>query len=318
MNTPGALVSIDSIREAAQQIKGIAVRTPLLESPWPELWLKPETLQPMGAFKIRGAVTAIARLTPEQQSRGILAHSSGNHAQAVAYAARRLGIEAHIVIPDNAPARKIEATRGYGATVELVPLTERFSRPAELQAQTGKAMIPPFDHPDIIAGQGTVGLEIAEDAPDVDVVLVPVSGGGLISGISTAVAALLPNAKVIGVEPELAGDAAESFRTGVRQAWSPHDTARTMADGLRTFSVGELPWAHIQAYVHDIITVTEDEIAEATRQLMIDARLLAEPSGAVSAAAFFFHREQLPPGKTVAVVSGGNIDPAVLRALLAS
>ena len=313
-----ALVSIESIRKAAAEIRGIAVRTPLLESPWPELWLKPETLQPMGAFKIRGAATAIARLSDDERAKGILAHSSGNHAQAVAYAARRFGIDAHIVIPDNAPARKIDATRGYGATVELVPLTERFSRPLELQAATGKAMIPPFDHPDVIAGQGTIGLEIAEDAPNVAVVLVPVSGGGLISGISAAIAALLPNAKVVGVEPELAGDAAASFRSGVKQAWSPHDTARTMADGLRTFSVGDLPWAHIQAFVHDIITVTEDEIAEATRRLLLDARLLAEPSGAVSTAAFLFHRDQLPPGKTVAIVSGGNIDPSVLRKLLAS
>lgn len=310
------LVDLDSIRDAARRIDGIAVRTPLLESPWPDLWLKPETLQPMGAFKIRGAVTAISRLTPAERARGILAHSSGNHAQAVAYAARRLGIDAHIVIPDNAPARKIDATRGYGATVELVPLTERFSRPEQLQRETGKAMIPPFDSLDVISGQGTVGLEIAEDAPDVAVVLVPVSGGGLISGTAAAVAALLPNAVVIGVEPELAGDAAESFRTGVRQEWSPHDTARTMADGLRTFSVGHLAWPHIQAYVHDIITVTEDEIAESTRRLLLDGRLLAEPSGAVSAAGFFFHRDQLPPGKTVAVVSGGNIDPAVLRSLL--
>ncbi len=311
------LVDLDSLRDAARRIDGIAVRTPLLESPWPELWLKPETLQPMGAFKIRGAVTAISRLGAAERARGILAHSSGNHAQAVAYAARRLGIDAHIVIPDNAPARKIEATRGYGATVELVPLTERFSRPVELQALTGKAMIPPFDSLDVIAGQGTIGLEIAADAPDVAVVLVPVSGGGLIAGTAAAVAALLPNAVVIGVEPELAGDAAESFRTGVRQEWSPHDTARTMADGLRTFSVGHLTWPHIQAWVHDIITVTEAEIAEATRRLLIDGRLLAEPSGAVSAAAFFFHRHQLPPGRTVAVISGGNIDPAVLRSLLA-
>ena len=239
------LVDLASIRDAARRIEGIAVRTPLLESPWPDLWLKPETLQPMGAFKIRGAVTAISRLGAAERARGILAHSSGNHAQAVAYAARRLGIDAHIVIPDNAPARKIDATRGYGATVELVPLTERFSRPEELQRETGKAMIPPFDSLDVIAGQGTVGLEIAEDAPDVAVVLVPVSGGGLISGTAAAIAALLPNAVVIGVEPELAGDAAESFRTGVRQEWSPHDTARTMADGLRTFSVGHL---HLAAH----------------------------------------------------------------------
>ena len=189
--TDQTLVGIESIRQAADEIKGIAVRTPLLASPWPDLWLKPENLQPMGAFKIRGATTAIARLSPEQQARGILAHSSGNHAQAVAYAARRLGLDAYIVIPDNAPARKVEATRGYGATVELVPLTERFTRPAELQRETGKPMVPPFDSMDVIAGQGTVGLEIAEDMPDVDVVLVPVSGGGLISGVAAAIAALV-------------------------------------------------------------------------------------------------------------------------------
>ncbi len=311
------LVKIESIRQAAQEISGIAVRTPLIESPWPDLWLKPEMLQPVGAFKIRGAVTAISRLSDEAKAKGILAHSSGNHAQAVAYAARRLGIKAHIVIPDNAPQRKIEATRALGATVELVPLTERFSRPAQLQAETGKAMVPPFDDPNVIAGQGTIGLEIAEDAPDVAVILVPVSGGGLISGIAAAIAALLPDAVVIGVEPELAGDAAASFKSGERLEWSPHDTARTMADGLRTFSVGELPWEHIRTLVHDIITVTEDEIAEATRRLLLEARLLAEPSGAVTTAAFLFHRNELPPGKTVAVVSGGNIDPAVLKSLLA-
>jgi threonine dehydratase len=315
-STLGGLVTLDSIQRAAEQIRGVAVRTPLLESPWPGLWLKPENLQPMGAFKLRGAVTAIGRLSPEEQAKGILAHSSGNHAQAVAYAARRLGLNAYIVIPDNASPRKIAATRGYGATVELVPIGERFSRPEELQRETGKPMVAPFDNADVIAGQGTVGLEIAEDAPDVDVVLVPVSGGGLISGVATALHHLLPRARVIGVEPELAGDAAESFRTGQRVAWTPADTARTMADGLRTNSVGALPWRHIQAYVHDVITVTEDEIAEATRRLLLDARLVAEPSGAVSAAGYLFHRDQLPAGKTVAVVSGGNIDPDVLRGLL--
>ncbi len=311
------LVTIDEIRAAAVRIRGHAVRTPLLRSPWPDLWLKPESLQPVGAFKIRGAVNAIAALDPDVRARGVLAHSSGNHAQAVAYAARTFGVEAYIVIPDNAPARKIEATRALGATVELVPLAQRFSRPEQVQVETGKPMVPPFDHRDVIAGQGTIGLEIAEDAPDVDVVLVPVSGGGLISGIAAAVAALLPDAKVIGVEPELAGDAAESFRAGRRIAWRPQDTARTMADGLRTFSVGALPWEHIQAQVHDIITVTEDEIAASTRRLALEARLLAEPSGAVAVAAHLFHDAQLPPGKRVAIVSGGNIDPAVLRAVLA-
>jgi threonine dehydratase len=311
------LVSIEQIRDAARLIRPYAVRTPLLMSPWPGLWLKPENLQPIGAFKIRGAVTAISRLDPAVRARGVLAHSSGNHAQAVAYTARAFGIDAYIVIPDNAPARKVQATRDLGATVELVPVEERFSRPLELQRETGKAMIAPFDDADVISGQGTVGLEIAADLPEVTTVLVPVSGGGLISGVAAAVTALLPDAKVVGVEPELAGDAAESFRAGRRIPWTPAQTARTMADGLRTFSVGELPWQHICTQVHDIITVSEDEIADATRRLILQARLVAEPSGAVAAAAYLHHPDQLPGGRTVAVVSGGNIDPAVLRALLA-
>ena len=310
------LVTLERIEDAAELIRPYAVRTPLLASPWPGLWLKPENLQPIGAFKIRGAVTAIARLDPDVRAGGVLAHSSGNHAQAVAYAARAFGVDAHIVIPDNAPERKVRATRDLGASVELVPVEQRFSRPAELAEQTGKPMIPPFDHPDVISGQGTIGLEIAQDLPDVDVVLVPVSGGGLISGIAAALTALAPGAKVIGVEPELAGDAAESFRAGRRIPWTPERTARTMADGLRTFTVGELPWAHISSQVHDIMTVSEDEIADATRRLLLQARLVAEPSGAVAAAAFLYHRDRLPPGRTVAVVSGGNIDPAVLRHLL--
>jgi len=311
------LVTIEQILDAAELIRPHAVRTPLLESPWPGLWLKPENLQPIGAFKIRGAVTAISRLDPALRARGVLAHSSGNHAQAVAYTARAFGIDAHIVIPDNAPARKVQATRDLGATVELVPVEQRFSRPLELERETGKAMIAPFDNADVISGQGTVGLEIAADLPDVTTILVPVSGGGLISGVAAAVTALLPDAKVVGVEPELAGDAAESFRAGRRIPWTPAQTARTMADGLRTFSVGELPWQHISTQVHNIITVSEDEIADATRRLILQARLVAEPSGAVAAAAYLHHQDQLPGGKTVAIVSGGNIDPAVLRALLA-
>ncbi len=314
------LVSIDEIRDAAERIAGVAVRTPLLASPWPGIWLKPEGLQPIGAFKIRGAVTAMSRLTPEVRARGVLAHSSGNHAQAVAYAARAFGVHAHIVIPDNAPARKVEATRALGATVELVPVAERFSRPLELVAETGKALIPPFDDRNVIAGQGTIGLEIAEDVDlipgGITSVLVPVSGGGLISGIAAAIAVLLPDVKVIGVEPELAGDAAESFRAGEIRAWKHSDTARTIADGLRTFSVGMLPWEHIRTQVHDIITVTETEIVDATRRLLLEGRLVAEPAGAVATAGFLYHRDQLPAGNSVAIVSGGNIDPAVLRMVL--
>lgn len=312
------LVTLADIRDAAERIAGHAVRTPLLPSPWPGLWLKPEGLQPVGAFKIRGAMTAMSRLSPEVRARGVIAHSSGNHAQAVAYAARAFGVGAHIVIPDNAPARKIDATRALGATVELVPVERRFSRPAELAAQTGQAVIAPYDDADVISGQGTVGLEIVADATGLELgsVLVPVSGGGLISGVAAAMAALLPQVKVVGVEPELAGDAAQSFRAGERLSWAPADTARTIADGLRTFQVGELPWEHIRTQVHDIITVTEEEIIDATRRLALEARLVAEPSGAVSVAGFLHHRADLPAGNAVAVVSGGNIDPAVLRMVL--
>lgn len=338
------LVTIDEIRAAAGRIAGQAIRTPLLFAPWAtagtarsaggpagtahpaddrvparatELWLKPELLQPIGAFKIRGAVNAIAAMDPQQRARGVLAHSSGNHAQAVAYAARLFGVDAHIVIPDNAPPRKIAATEALGATVELVPLAQRFSRPLEIQAETGKPMVPPFDDRHVIAGQGTIGLEIAEDAPDVAAILVPVSGGGLISGIAAAAAALLPDTRVIGVEPELAGDATESFRTGIRADWEPERTARTIADGLRTHRIGELPWQHIQAQVHDMITVTEDEIRDATRLLVLNAHLAAEPSGAVATAAHLYHSGSLPAGKRISIVSGGNIDPAVLRDVLA-
>jgi threonine dehydratase len=331
------LVDLDEIHAAAERISGrnssgpgiagTAVRTPLMRSPWPGLWLKPEMLQPVGAFKIRGALNAIANLDPELRARGVLAHSSGNHAPAVAYAARAFGVDAYIVIPDNAPARKVDATRALGATVELVPVEQRFSRPEEIARETGKPLVAPFDDRDVIAGQGTIGLEIAEDvlacagrppwAEPPAAILVPVSGGGLISGNAAALAALLPGTAVIGVEPELAGDAAESFHTGRRGAWTPDRTTRTIADGLRSFSLGELPWRHISAQVADIITVTEQEILDATRMVALQARVVSEPSGAVGVAAHLFHSDQLPAGTRIAVASGGNIDPALLGRLLA-
>lgn len=311
-----ALVTLDEIRAAAARIAPYAVRTPLLD--WAGLSIKPEMLQPMGAFKIRGAVNAVAALDPAIRRRGVVTHSSGNHAQAVAFAARAFGIAAEIVIPDNAPARKVEATRAYGATVTLVPFAERLSTAEHIAATTGMTMIPPFDHRDVIAGQGTIGLELAEDMPaDVTAVLVPVSGGGLISGIAAAIATLRPEVAVIGVEPELAADAAASLRAGERVAWTAADTARTMADGLRMGCVGELPWEHIRRQVREIVTVSEDEIARAARAVALGARLVAEPSGAVPVAAHLFHADRLPAGRHVAVLSGGNVDPAVLAALLA-
>jgi threonine dehydratase len=316
------LVTVEQIRDAAIRIAGLAVRTPMLGSPWPGLSVKPEVFQPIGAFKIRGATNAVALLDPERRRRGVVAHSSGNHAQAVAYAARAFGVPAHIVMPEGASRTKAEATERLGATVEFVPVAERVTRAEHVASERGMTMIPPFDHPDVIAGQGTVGLEIAEDfsglGDRVSAVLVPVSGGGLISGIAAALTALAPEVAVIGVEPEWAGDAAASKHAGRREVWNAERTARTVADGLRVPAVGELPWRHIQAQVDDIITVTEDEILEAIRRCALEAKIVAEPSGAVPVAAHLFHGAELPAGGRVAVISGGNIDPELLARLLAA
>lgn len=304
------LVTISDIRAAADRVEGTAVRTPLLRFD-DALWLKPESLQPVGAFKIRGAHNAIARLPEDVRARGVVAYSSGNHAQAVAYAAKRFGVPAVIVVPDTTPRVKVEATRSHGAEVVQVPMAQRETRAAELVAERGATLIPPFDHPDVIAGQGTVGLEIAADLPDVATVLVPVSGGGLISGVATAVKALSPSTRVVGVEPELAGDAAESLRAGTLVRWSPEDRARTSADGLRA-EPSELTFAHMKAYVDDIVTVSEDQIGEAVGLLARRARLVVEPSGAVTVAAHLAR----PSERTVAVLSGGNVDPEVFAGYL--
>ncbi|QXV61314.1 threonine/serine dehydratase [Amycolatopsis sp. TNS106] len=310
------LVSIEEIRDAASRVKGVAVRTPLLEQGWAPLWLKPESLQPIGAFKVRGAYNAIAALDEDRRARGVVAFSSGNHAQAVAYSAKRFGIPAVILIPDVAPRAKVEATKALGAEVIEVPIDAQESSALAVAVERGLTMIPPFDHRDVIAGQGTVGLEIAEDLPDAGVVLVPLSGGGLASGVGTAIKALVPDAKVIGVEPELAGDTAEGLRAGRRIEWPMDLRARTSADGLRA-QPSDLTFAHLQSVLDDVITVSEEEIREAVRTLAHRARLVAEPSGATATAAFLSHREALPPGKVVSVVSGGNLDPATLAGLLA-
>ncbi|MEU3497739.1 threonine/serine dehydratase [Kitasatospora cineracea] len=318
------LVDLEDLRAAQRRIAGTAVRTPLLPCPWAEdggrrLWLKPESLQPTGAFKIRGATNRLAALTDEERARGVVAQSSGNHAQAVAYAARRLGIKAVIVMPDTSPAVKIENTRSFGAEVVIVTAEERDTVPAELAAAHGYVWVPPYDDPYIVAGQGTVGLEIAEDAPDeLDTVLVPVSGGGLISGTAAALKLACPGVRVVGVEPELAADAQQSLRSGVRTAWPVADTYRTIADGLRTPSVGVLPFEHITAYVDDIVTVTEDEIRATVARLARRGRLVAEPSGAVAPAAYFHRAADLGGRVFAAVVSGGNLDPALLAELLAA
>jgi len=222
-------------------------------------------------------------------------------------------------MPRAAPPIKIEATKALGA--EIVPVgptsADRQAKAEELAAQHGYVIIPPFNDEKIIAGQGTIGLEIVEDLPEVDLVLVPVGGGGLISGVATAVKLLRPQAKVIGVEPELAADAQASLRAGKIVAWSGEQVGRTLADGLRTQHVGEINFEHIRHYVDDIITVGEDEIREAMRQLALGVRLVAEPSGAVTSAAFFFHTYELPPAdKTVAIISGGSVESQLLVSVL--
>jgi threonine dehydratase len=322
------LVDVATIRAAAARIAGVAVKAPLVRAPFAgvagrgtgrEIWLKAESLQPIGAFKIRGAANKILQLLSAEIARGVITYSSGNHAQGVAYAAREVGAKAVIVMPSNAPAIKRAATLALGAEVVDVGAasSERLAVAERLVREHGYIVVPPYDDDQIIAGQATCGLEIAEELPDVDLVLAPVSGGGLLSGVASAVKLLCPHAKVFGVEPELAGDTAESFRTGAIVTWPAALTTRTIADGLRTQSVGERNFAHIRAFVDGIITVNEAEIRAAMRAIVTTARLVPEPSGAVAAAALLFHAEELPAyTKAVAVVSGGNVAPEMLAEVL--
>jgi threo-3-hydroxy-L-aspartate ammonia-lyase len=317
------LVSVTDIEIAAERLRGVAVHTPLVPFAGvaPPLLIKAESLQPTGAFKLRGAYTAISALPPERRSRGVVAHSSGNHAHAVAYAAALLDVSATVVVPSNAPEVKVRAARAQGATIVVCEpgLASRTAAVADLMERHGYAEIPPFDHRDVIAGQGTVGYEIAADCPGADLVVCPVGGGGLISGVAAAITAALPKAKVVGVEPELAADARDSLRVGRRVAWPAEQTQRTIADALRVDQVGELPMQHMRAQVHDIITVTDDEIRAAIRLLATGARLIAEPGGAVAVAACLFRSDELPSAsRRVAILSGGNIDPALLASLLGS
>jgi threonine dehydratase len=323
-----SLVSLNTIREAAARIAGVAVRTPLVRAPFAgvagpgtgrEVWLKAESLQPIGSFKLRGAANRILQLTADEIARGVITFSSGNHAQGVAYAAREVGAKAVIVMPSNAPAVKRAATLALGAEIVEVGVasTERLAKSDELVAKYGYVVIPPYDDEAVIAGQATCGLEIVEELPDVDLVLSPVSGGGLLSGVAAAVRQLRPSALVVGVEPELAGDAAESFRKGEIVTWPAELTSRTIADGLRTQSVGVRNFAHIQAFVDRIITVTEAEIRAAMRGIVATTRLVPEPSGAVTTAALLFHSHELPEyRRAVAVVSGGNVAPEMLAEVL--
>ncbi len=317
------MVTLDDIRQAQQRIKGVAARTPLLPCPHRDpgrlLWFKPESLQPIGSFKLRGAYNKVASLSEEERKRGVITYSSGNHAQGVAYAARAMGLKAVIVMPSNAPAVKVESTKALGAEVVFVgpASSERQAKAEELVAQHGYAMVPPYNDERIIAGQGTIGLEILEDLPDVECVLSPVSGGGLLSGIATAIKLSRPEVKVIGCEPELAADAQESLRSGRLVTWPAEKTTRTICDGLRTQSLGPINYEHVRRYVDDIVTVTEDQVRQAMRLLALNAKLVAEPSGAVTFAAFLFRAAELPKAaRTVAVISGGNVEPQLLADVL--
>jgi len=319
------MVSLDDIREAQARLQGIAVRTQLIESCIPQtssghddrrLFLKPENLQPIGAFKLRGAYHKIASLSPEERGCGVITYSSGNHGQGVAYAARALGVKAVVVMPNNAPAIKREAAAAMGAEIVLVGPSslERQTKAEELAAQHGYVIVPPFNDEKIIAGQGTMGLEILEDLPEVETVLVPVGGGGMLSGVATAIKLSKPGAKVIGVEPELAADAQASLRSGKIVQSTAQQTSQTIADGLRTQSIGAINFEHIKRYVDDILTVSELEIRQAMQWLATNPKTIAEPSGAVAVAGFLFHQEQLPrTSMNVAIISGGNIDPQMLQ-----
>ena len=280
------------------------------------LFLKPENQQPIGAFKLRGAYNKIASLSEKDRKRGVITYSSGNHAQGVAYAARALGVKAVIVMPNNAPAIKREATAALGAEIVFVgsSSSERQLKAEELAVLHGYVIVPPYNDEQIIAGQGTMGLEILEDLPKVETVLAPIGGGGMLSGVAAAIKLSKPSAKVIGVEPELAGDAQASFRAGKIVQFPAEEVSSTIADGLRTQSVGSINFEHIRRYVDDIVAVTEEEIIEAVRLLAANPSTLAEPSGAVAVAAFLFHRDELPATKlNVAIISGGNIDPKMLE-----
>lgn len=312
------MVTVEDIEAAAELIRPFIVRTPLIPAGWAHedrpLWIKPESLQSIGAFKVRGAFNAIGHLDESVRTRGVVAYSSGNHAQAVAYAAGVYGVPAHIVMPEETPHIKVAATRSHGAEVVLCGPGQREKVAAEIVEETGGVLVPPFDHPDIIAGQGTIGLEIAEDLPAVENVLVPVSGGGLASGIGTAIKALCPHARVYGVEPELAADTAEGLGLGHRVDWSIGDRNRTIADGLRS-QPSDLTFVHLQKVLDGVITVSENEIRAAVRELAQKAHLVSEPSGAVALAAY--RQESRPAGPTVMILSGGNIGPEMLQEILA-
>jgi threonine dehydratase len=316
MNAPDdrpLAVAYTDVAAAAERIAGHAHRTPVLtsrtvdERTGARVFFKCENLQRIGAFKFRGAFNALSQLPPAERERGVLSFSSGNHAQAVALAGKLLGIRVTIVMPSDAPAVKIEATRGYGAEVVLNDKRKetREEVAERIVRERGLTMIPPFDNPHVIAGQGTAAKELIEDAGRLDYLFVPVSGGGLISGCAVAAAHLSPGCKVIGVEPEAGDDATRSFRTKTLQTCYNPDT---IADGARTHSLGRLTFPLVLRYVSDMVTVSDAELARATVYLWERMKIVVEPTGALGAAGLF-ERGLAVAGKKVGVIlSGGNVD----------
>ena len=310
------MLTRDDVRRAEQRIAGHVRRTPLVPSRSAGLWLKLENEQVSGAFKARGAASALTALSPSQRAGGVVTHSSGNHGRALAEIGALLGVDVTVVVPETALPHKVTAVRAAGATVVVVPVTER-AVVAESYVRRGKTLVPPFDHLDVMAGQGTVALEVLEQAQAAGAVVqrvwAPVGGGGLLSGIAVALSDTA--VEVLGAEPELAGDYVASVDAGRRQAWDVADTVRTVADGLRLPSVGERPWEHLSRLGTRAVTVSEQAILDA-QQWLADQGIVAEPSGAVSVAAALAHRQPGGPvpapsqgddGIDVAIVSGGNV-----------
>jgi threo-3-hydroxy-L-aspartate ammonia-lyase len=310
-------ISIDDVRAAADRIADLAHRTPLLRSRTLDarvgapVALKAENLQRAGAFKFRGACNAVAALRPD----GVCSVSSGNHAQALALAAREHGAHATILMPRDAPASKRAATEGYGAEVlEFDRYSEdRDALVRELAAERGLTLVHPYDEPLVMAGQGTVGLELAAEVEDLDVVLVPCGGGGLLSGVATAIKALRPAARIVGVEPQASDDTARSLRAGERVAV---EVRPTIADGQQLPTPGQRTWPVIRALVDDVVTVSDAEIVEAMRLLFERMKVVAEPSGATALAALLAGRVELRAGTVGVVISGGNVDAARFASLV--
>ena len=316
-------LSLDDVEAAARRLDGRVHRTPVLtcrsldEVVGHSVFLKCENLQRAGAFKIRGALNKLSTLSPDDRRRGVVAFSSGNHAQGVALAARMTGVSALILMPTDAPALKLQATRGYGAEVVFYDrqTEDREQRARDLVERTGRVLVPPYDDYAIMAGQGTAALELLAQAPDLDALLTPVGGGGLMAGCSTVAKALRPAMSIFGVEAESANDTWLSLRKGERVSIAPPPT---IADGIRNLSPGALTFPILRRHLTDVLLVSDEEIEEALRFLLLRAKLLAEPTGAVPVAALLAGKLLLPKGARVGVIlSGGNVDPGVLARLLA-